>query len=151
MRIVNITFKTFGLHLKLAAAAATIIILFSGSPLQAHVADHHLQLPSIQPAKFDPNLFNEFLFNHGILGKKKSGGQHFQQWQNLSPKEQDKMRKKYKEWQSLPPQKRKLYKQLYRQWKHLPPAERRKLQRDLDNWDNLSPREQNAIRRRFKN
>jgi len=152
MRIVTIIFKTFGFHLKYAAAAAAaIIILFYGSPLRGYIPDHDLQATPVLSPKYDHDPFSEVLYNHGYLCKKGSSRQHFQQWQDLSPKEQEKMRRKYKEWQSLPSQKRKLYKQLYRQWKHLPPKERRRLQKDLDNWEHLTPQQQNAIRRRFKN
>ena len=151
MRIVTIIFKTLGFDLKYAAPAAAIIILFYSSPLQGYIADHHLYTPPILSAEYGHHSFSDVLNNHDFFFNKSAKSPHFQQWQDLSPKEQDKMRKKYQEWQSLPPQKRKLYKQLYRQWKHLPPEERRQLQRDLDNWDNLSPQRQNEIRRRFKN
>ena len=87
----------------------------------------------------------------GGFAKRGSNNQLFQQWQDLSPDEQEKMRKKYKEWQSLPPQTRKLYKQLFRQWQHLSPKERKQLQEDLENWENLTPRQRKSIRRRFKN
>jgi flagellar biosynthesis GTPase FlhF len=89
-------------------------------------------------------------------------------WQDLSPEEQQRIRKQYKEWQSLspqekqkirqrkneldrmPPQKQKMYRELYRQWQHMSSQERKQIQKDLNNWENLSPQEQNAIRRRFR-
>ena len=150
MYIVTTILKTLGFHLKYAATAAAIIILFYGSPLQGYVADHHLHTPPVLSAGYSHHSFSDILNNHDFLYNKSSKSPPFQQWQNLSPSEQEKMRKKYQEWQSLPPGKQKLYKQLYRQWKHLSPEERRRLQKDLDNWDNLSPQRQNEIRRRFK-
>ena len=151
MHIVSTIVKTLGFHLKYAAAAAAIIILLYGIPAQGYVADHNQQAPPLVSAGFNYHSFSDFLYDSDFFYNKTSKSPHFQQWQNLSPSEQDKMRKRYQEWQSLPPEKQKLYKQLYRQWKHLPPEERRQLQKDLDNWDNLSPQRQNEIRRRFKN
>ena len=154
MRIINILFKVHFFRLKYSTVAAGIIVLFWCSPLWGYNPDLHQQRP---PCLF-PNDCNSPLagdqlirLNNGYLAKRGSSNQHFQQWQDLSPSEQEKMRKKYKEWQSLPPQKRKLYKQLFRQWQHLPPKERKQLQKDLDNWENLSPRQKKSIRRRFKN
>ena len=154
MRIVTILFKVRCIRLKYSTAAAGIFILFFCSPLWAYIPDLHQQrLPVWIPNTYKGPIAGAQMIrlDNGCLAKRRSSNQHFQQWQDLSPKEQEKMRKKYKEWQSLPPQKRKLYKQLFRQWQHLPPKERKQLQKDLDNWDNLSPRQRNSIRRRFKN
>ena len=163
MGIVNILFKIHCFRLKYSTAAAGIIVLFCCSPLWGSIPDLH------QPSS--PVLFSDHykgpLKEH--LCKRGSSDQNFQQWQDLSPQEQEKMRKKYREWQSLPPeeqqtirqrmnqlnsmpsQQRKLYKQLFRQWQHLPPDERKQIQEDLDNWEQLSPRQRDSIRRRFKN
>jgi len=163
MGIVNILFKVRCFRLKYSTAAAGIIVLFCCSPLWGSIPDLHQQS--------SPVLFSDHcqgpLKEH--LCKRGSSDQNFQQWQDLSPQEQEKMRKKYREWQSLPPeeqqtirrrmnqlnrmpsQQRKLYKQLFRQWQHLPPDERKQLQKDLDNWEHLSPQQQKSIRRRFKN
>jgi len=163
MRIVNILFKVPCFRLKYSMAAAALIVLFCSSPLWGSIPDLHQQ-PSLVLISDDyKGPLTEYLC------KRKSRDQNFQQWQDLSPQEQEKLRKKYKEWQSLPPeeqqtirrrmnqlnrmpsQQRKLYKQLFRQWQHLPPDERKQLQKDLDNWENLSPRQKKSIRRRFKN
>jgi len=163
MGIVNILFKVRCFRLKYSTAAAGIIVLFCCSPLWGSIPDLHQQS--------SPVLFSDHcqgpLKEH--LCKRGSSDQNFQQWQDLSPQEQEKMRKKYREWQSLPPeeqqtirqrmnqlnsmpsQQRKLYKQLFRQWQHLPPDERKQIQEDLDNWEQLSPRQRDSIRRRFKN
>jgi hypothetical protein len=172
MRIVNILFNVRCFRLSYSIAAAGIVVLFSCSPLWGHLPDLHQQRPPVwlpndckNPIAADDRLigFNSF------LAKRDSSNQLFQQWQELSPAEQEKMRKKYREWQSLPPeeqqlirrrmnqlnkmpsQKRKLYKQLFRQWQHLTPKERKQLQKDLNNWENLSPQQRKSIRRRFKN
>ena len=156
MRIVNIWFNVHCFRLKYATAIAGLIVLFFCSPLWGSIPDlHHQPLPVLFPDNCKGLSTGDQLIrlNDGSLAKRKrdSSNQHFQQWQDLSPKEQEKMRKKYKKWQSLPPQKRKLYKQLFRQWQHLPPKERKQLQKDLDNWENLSPQQRKSIRRRFKN
>ena len=163
MRIENILFKTHCFRLKYLPAAVGLIVLFYCSPLWGSIPGLHQQ-PS--PVLFSDHYKSPLM---EYLCKRGSSDQNFQQWQDLSPKEQEKMRKKYREWQSLPPeeqqtirrrmnqlnsmpsQQRKLYKQLFRQWQHLPPEERKQLQKDLDNWENLSPRQQKSIQRRFKN
>ena len=163
MRIENILFKTHCFRLKYLPATVGIIVLFCCSPLWGSIPDLHQQPSLVLFSDHSKGPMTEYLCKRG------SRDQNFQQWQDLSPKEQEKMRKKYREWQSLPPeeqqtirrrmnqlnsmpsQQRKLYKQLFRQWQHLPPEERKKLQKDLDNWENLSPRQQKSIQRRFKN
>lgn len=163
MGIVNILFKVRCFRLKYSTAAAGIIVLLCCSPLWGYIPDLHQQPP---PVLFSDHFQDPLM---GYLCKRGSSDQNFQQWQDLSPQEQEKMRKKYREWQSLPPeeqqtirqrmnqlnsmpsQQRKLYKQLFRQWQHLPPDERKQLQEDLDNWEQLSPRQRDSIRRRFKN
>jgi hypothetical protein len=163
MRIVNILFKVHCFRLKYSTAAAGIIVLFFCSPLWGYIPDVYQQHPSNLLSDHYQGPLTEYLCKRG------SREQNFQQWQDLSPQEQEKMRQKYREWQSLPPeeqqtirrrmnqlnrmpsQQRKLYKQLYRQWQHLPPDERKQLQKDLDNWEHLSPQQQKSIRRRFRN
>ena len=152
MRIVNILFEVRCFRLKYSTAAAGIIVLFSCSPLWGNIPDLYQQRP---PAWLSNDCKGaiadlQLIWFNDVLAKRGSSNQHFQQWQDLSPKEQEKLRKKYREWQSLPPQKRKLYKQLFRQWQHLSPKERKQLQKDLNNWENLSPKQRNSIRRRFK-
>jgi mRNA-degrading endonuclease RelE of RelBE toxin-antitoxin system len=152
--------------------AAGIIVLFFCSPLWGYYPDLHQQRPPVllpnackEPVAEDQSIRVD---NSGFA-KRGSNNQLFQQWQDLSPDEQEKMRKKYKEWQSLPPeeqqlirrrmnqlnkmpsQQRKLYKQLFRQWQHLSPKARKQLQKDLNNWENLTPQQRKSIRRRFKN
>ena len=154
MRIVNMLFNIRWIGLKFSTVATGIIVLFFCSPLWGDIVDFHHQPPSISVQKdFKIQTTDDRLIwlHGGYFANRRSSNQHFQQWQDLSPKEQEKMRKKYREWQSLPPQKRKLYKQLFRQWQHLSPKERKQLQKDLDNWENLSPKQRNSIRRRFKN
>ena len=163
MRIVNILFKIHFFRLNYSIATAGIIVLFFCGPLWGYIPD-----PDQPPS---PVLFSDLLKNAltDYLCKRSSRDQNFQQWQDLSPEEQEKLRKKYREWQSLSPeeqqiirqrmnqlnrmpsQKRKLYKQLFRQWQDLPPKERKQLQDDLDNWEYLSPRQRDSIRRRFNN
>ena len=163
MRIVNILVKVHFFRLKYTTAAAGIIVLFFYSPLWGYIPDLH-QPPS--PVLFSYDYMGPLT---DYLCKRGSRDQNFQQWQDLSPQEQEKLRKKYREWQSLSPeeqqiirqrmhqlnrmpsQKRKLYKQLFRQWQDLPPQERNQLQDDLDNWEHLSPRQRDSIRRRFNN
>jgi mRNA-degrading endonuclease RelE of RelBE toxin-antitoxin system len=163
MRIVNILFKVHFFRLIYTTAAAGIIVLFFCSPLWGYIPDL-LKLPS--PVLLSDDYLGPL---SDYLCKRGSRDQNFQQWQDLSPQDQEKLRKKYREWQSLSPeeqqiirqrmhqlnrmpsQKRKLYKQLFRQWQDLPPQERNQLQDDLDNWEHLSPRQRDSIRRRFNN
>ncbi len=153
MRIVTILFRMHFFRLSYSIAAAGIIVLFFCCPLWGSIPDLHRQRPhdGFSIDYKGPLADAQMIRINGFLAKRGSSNQHFQQWQNLSPKEQEKMRKKYREWQSLPPQKRKLYKQLFRQWQHLSPRERKQLLRDLNNWENLSPKQRKSIRRRFKN
>ena len=162
MRIENILFKIDCFRLRYLTAAIGLIVFFSCSPLWGSIADPHPHPFAVSASDHYNAALSEYLC------KRSSSDQNFQQWQDLSPQEREKLRKKYKEWQSLPPeeqqtirrrmnqlnrmpsQQRKLYKQLFRQWQHLPPNERRQLQKDLDNWENLSPQQKKAIRRRFK-
>ena len=172
MRIVNILFNVRWIELIFATVAAGIIVLFFCSPLWGYIVNFHQQPPSVSVQKdckiqtTDDRLIR---LHDGYFAKRRSSNQDFRQWQDLSPKEQEKLRKKYKEWQALrpaqqqllrqrmnqlnqmPSQKRNLYKQLFRQWQHLPPKERKQLQKDLNNWENLSPQQRKSIRRRFKN
>ena len=163
MRIGNILFKYQCFRLRYVIVAAGLLVLFSSGPLWGSLSELHRRPSHVFFADYDNDPLMEYISKRG------SGSQNFQQWQDLSPKEREKLRKKYREWQSLPPaqqqtirrrldqlnrmpsQQRKLYKQLFRQWQHLPPSERRQLQKDLENWDRLSPRRQDEIRRRFKN
>ena len=154
MRMVNLLFSVPCFGLKYSMAAAGLIVLFFGSPLWGYIADYPKQQPLVSLPNDCPILTRDNRWIRqldGFLAKRGSSNQHFQQWQDLSPKEQEKMRKKYREWQSLPPKKRKQYKQLFHQWLDLPPQDRKQLQEDLENWENLSPRQQDSIRRRLKN
>ena len=172
MGILDILFNHRCFRLKYSTAAAGIIVLFFCSSLWGYIPDPHQQrLPASLPSTCkDPIAEDQLIqFDSGVFAKRGSGNQLFQQWQDLSPDEQEKMRKKYKEWQSLPPeeqqlirrrmnqlnkmpsQQRKLYKQLFRQWQHLSPKERKQLQKDLNNLENLTPQQRKSIRRRFKN
>jgi hypothetical protein len=163
MGIVNILFNIKFFRLKYSAAAAGIIVLFFCSPLWSYIPVLHQPHSPVLFSNHYKSPLTEYLCKRG------SRDRNFQQWQDLSPQEQEKLRKKYREWQSLPPeeqqiirqrmnqlnrmpsQQRKLYKQLFRQWQHLPPKERKQIQEDLDNWEYLSPRQRDSIRRRFKN
>jgi hypothetical protein len=170
MRIVNILFKALCFRLNYSTAAGLIVLLFC-SPLWGYSPQRHQKSVAVLlPQNYYNPLTDSQMqqWYNGYLCKRGSNNQHHRKWQDLSPQEQEKMRKKYKEWQSLPteekqiirqrmnqlnrmpPQKRNLYKQLFQQWQHLPPEERKQLQNDLDNWDNLSPQQQKSIRRRFK-
>ena len=154
MGILDILFNLRCFRLIYSTAAAGIIVLFFCSSLWGYFPDLHQQRPpASHPSTCkDPIAEGQLTqFDSGVFAKRGSSNQYFQQWQDLSPDEQEKMRKKYKEWQSLPPQTRKLYKQLFRQWQHLSPKERKQLQEDLENWENLTPRQRKSIRRRFKN
>ena len=162
MRIENMLFKIHFFRLRYLTVAAGLIVLFCYSPLWGSIADLHHQPSAVLFSDHYKDPLREYFC------KRESRNQNFQQWQDLSPQEQEKLRKKYKEWQSLPPeeqqtirrrmnqlnkmpsQQRKLYKQLFRQWQHLPPNERTQLQKDLDNWENLTPQQKKSIRRRFK-
>ncbi|MGD8646344.1 MAG: DUF3106 domain-containing protein [Desulfobacterales bacterium] len=154
MGMLDILFNLRSFRLTYLAAAAGIIVLFFCSSLWGYFPDLHQQRPPVllpSNCKYPIAEDQSIQFDSGGFVKRGSSNQYFQQWQDLSPDEQEKMRKKYKEWQSLPPQTRKLYKQLFRQWQHLSPKERKKLQKDLNNWENLTPQQRKSIRRRFKN
>jgi mRNA-degrading endonuclease RelE of RelBE toxin-antitoxin system len=172
MGIAIILFNLRCFRLKYSTAAAGIIVLFFCSSLWGYIPNlQEKRLPVSFPSTCKGPIAEDQLIrsDSGGFAKRGSNNQLFQQWQDLSPAEQEKMRKKYKEWQSLPPeeqqlirrrmnqlnkmpsQQRKLYKQLFRQWQHLSPKERKQIQNDLNNWENLSPQQRKAIRRRFKN
>jgi hypothetical protein len=171
MGIVDILFNLRCFRLSYSIAAIGIVVLFSCTPLWGHLPDLHQQRPPVWLSSDckDSIADNLLIQIDDFLTKRGSNNQLFQQWQDLSPDEQEKMRKKYKEWQSLPleeqqlirrrmnqlnkmpSQQRKLYKQLFRQWQHLSPKERKQIQKDLNNWENLSPKQRKSIRRRFKN
>lgn len=98
----------------------------------------------------------------------KEGGKNWERYKNLSPEEQERLKKKLRQWQSLspeeqtqmrkkmnqlnqmPPEARKLYQKRFIQWQRLSPQEQERLRRQLENWDNLSPAEKESIRRTFK-
>jgi len=174
MRIVNIMFKALRIRWNYSAAAAGIIALLYCCPSWGYVPDFRRETIPVSL----PNYYEDSLSRYQLLSKKnkqKSKGyqssdeKEKKSWQDLSPKEKERMRKKYKEWQSLPPdekqiirqrmnklnrmspQERELHKQLFRQWQNLAPKERKQLQKDLENWEHLSPRQQDSIRRRFMN
>ena len=154
MGIAIILFNLRCFRLKYSTAAAGIIVLFFCSSLWGYIPNlQEKRLPVSFPSTCKGPIAEDQLIrpDSGGFAKRGSNNQLFQQWQDLSPDEQEKMRKKYKEWQSLPPQTRKLYKQLFRQWQHLPAKERKRLQEDLENWENLTPQQRKSIRRRFKN
>jgi hypothetical protein len=162
----------FRLRLNCTAAITGVIVLLYCGPLWGYIPDFHPQVhPVLSPGHSrDLHPLDQLLAKRD---KKSSGSgpspQQFQQWQELSPEEKDKLQQKYQEWQSLPPEKkqlfrqrmnqldnmppqqRNLYHQLFQQWQHLSPNERKQLKRDLDNWEQLSPQQKESIRRRFKN
>ena len=157
MRIVNFWYKVLPVRLGYTAAAVGLIVLLSCWPSWGYGSKSHHESVSI----FLPDQIEDSLPADEILSKKGK------KWQDLSPEEKKKVRRKYKEWQSLSPQEkatmrqrmnrlkhmspeeRRTYKQLHKKWRHLPPQERQQLQNELDNWENLSPQQQEAIRRRF--
>jgi hypothetical protein len=162
----------FASRLNCAAAIAGVIVLLYCGPLWGYLPDVASEVhPVLSPVHSSDPLPHYILLAKKDKKKNGSGSvpQQFQQWQELSPEEQEKMRQKYQEWQSLPPEKkqifrqrmnqldkmpqqqRQMYQQLFQQWQHLSPNERKQLQRDLDNWEQLSPQQKESIRRRFKN
>ena len=72
-------------------------------------------------------------------------------WQSLSPEERKTMKNRMNRWKDLPPEKQKTYQKRFKQLQDLSPGERQKLRRQLDEWDELSPREKKRIKNRFKN
>jgi hypothetical protein len=102
------------------------------------------------------------------LSSRENGHQGVKTYQNLTPDEKARLKRKYREWRSLPheeqralrhrmeqwrtlPDKeRQLYKQRYDQWQQLSPKEQEGLRKKLENWDNLSPSEKDYIRKKFK-
>ncbi len=90
-------------------------------------------------------------------------------YQDLSPDEKARLKKKRMKWEALPPEKQKvlrqrmkrlkglspgdreLFRQRFHQWRKLSPEERQGIRQDLDRWDRLSPQERERIRRRFLN
>ena len=111
--------------------------------------------------------FEKLNYFYILLADKRNKGR--KNFDDLSPEEQEQIKKKYKEWESLPseekkilrqrmnrlkemqPQERQRFQQRFQQWQHLSPKERQKLQEYLDRWEDLSPKERDAIRRRFNN
>ncbi len=157
MRIVTFLFKTLHLRLIYSAATAGLVIILYCSPLLGYSSKvQHESTPFLVPNRIENSFWKcEYLSKRN------------KKWQDLSPEEKEKARRKYKEWQSLSPEEkatmrqrmnrlkrmspkeRKSYKQLHKKWRHLPPKERKQLQNELDNWENLSPQQQEAIRHRF--
>jgi hypothetical protein len=89
-------------------------------------------------------------------------------YNNLSPEEKTRLKRRMEEWESLPPERREilrhrmekykrlplrerdLFQQRYRQLQKLPPDERYMIREKLQKWDGLSPDEKEQIRRRFR-
>ena len=95
MPIENIMSKTHCFRLKYLPAAVGLIVLLYCSPLWGSIPDLHLQPAPVLFSDHYKSPLMEYFCKRG------SGDQNFQQWQDLSPQEQEKMRKKYREWQSL--------------------------------------------------
>lgn len=111
--------------------------------------------------------FEKLNYFYMLLADKRNKGP--KNFDDLSPEEQEQIKKKYREWESLPsdekkilrqrmnqlkkmqPQERQLFQHRFQQWQNLSPTERQKLQEHLDSWEDLSPTERDAIRRRFNN
>jgi hypothetical protein len=174
MGIVKLLSNALSVNLRLNYTALIVgvtVLLYCG-PLWGYSPDI---FPEVHPVLSSGHSKDSLLPPQFIAKKDKkrgesgSGPQNFQQWQELSPADKEKMRQKYQEWESLPPeqkqifrqrmnqldnmppQQRKMYQQLFQQWQHLSPKERQQLQRDLNNWEQLSPQQKESIRRRFKN
>ena len=148
---------------RMAVACLCGVLCLIGAPA---VAKHHDTAELQAFVRITP-LAIERTAPHAYLAGRKSGrGRAFE---NLSPEEEEQLRRKYDQWQSLPPEKqrnlrrrmkqwnqmspqqRKQYERRHHQWQQLSPRERDTLRHQLDQWDQLSPKEQDNIRRRFKN
>ena len=74
----------------------------------------------------------------------------YQEWESLPEEKQQMLRRRMKKYEQLPPQERERYQERYRQLEKLPPDERYMIREKLRKWDRLSPEEQEQIRQRFR-
>lgn len=167
MGIVKFMYRALRVGLCYTPAISGLIVLFYCGSLWGYIPDFHQDSAPV----LLPKIIEDPFSNMELLSKRNKEGATYnhqnQRWQDLSPEEKEKMRRKYQEWKSLPPeekqiirqrmhqlkrmppQQRNLYQQLFQQWQHISPDERKQLQKDLDNWERLTPQQQESIRRRF--
>jgi hypothetical protein len=74
---------------------------------------------------------------------------NFKEWKSFSPENRKEFRHRMDHWRELSPGERELYQKRYHQFEQLPPDERGRVRKKLDRWDNLSPQEKDEIRRTF--
>ena len=123
MGIAIILFNLRCFRLKYSTAAAGIIVLFFCSSLWGYIPNlQEKRLPVSFPSTCKGPIAEDQLIrsDSGGFAKRGSNNQLFQQWQDLSPDEQEKMRKKYKEWQSLPPEEQQLIRRRMNQLNKMP-------------------------------
>jgi len=73
----------------------------------------------------------------------------FHKWQSLPNERQKMLRRRMERWNQLPPAERRLFQHRYQQWQNLSPADRKRIREKLQHWDRLSPDEQKEILRKF--
>jgi len=141
----------------LTASVASTAIPRNLSPLEGGDGVSPFLVEGIPPT---PLLPRDDVLGEGILQGLKirlplaqsrtlAGGASQREWESLSPRERENLRRRMQEYKRMPPETRELYRKRYEQWKHLSPGERRDVQRKLQQWDRLSPREKENLRRRF--
>lgn len=74
---------------------------------------------------------------------------NYQEWKSFSPEHRREFRHRMDQWRGLSPEERDLYQKRYHQFQQLPPDERGRVREKLKRWDNLSPEERDEIRRSF--
>lgn len=148
--------KKYNIHMRkdtlLILCIAVIVILGNRPFLYAQTEDFYIE--------------DEMLLAYHMAFNDLDSGQ--ENYQNLSPAEKARLKKKAEEWKSLPLEKqkelrqkmkeleampaeaRKLYQQRFKQWQKLPPGERNTIRKKLENWNRLSNEEKESIRRRFR-
>jgi uncharacterized membrane protein len=70
-----------------------------------------------------------------------------ERWNNLTPEQKDRLRKRYKWWKSLSPEKKAKIRERYRQ---MSPEQRRRLREKLKRWQNLSPERKKQLREQYR-
>lgn len=111
---------------------------------------------SLPVKRMEPPDTISILNNHAdstgalLTADKKNRDRSESEWESLSPREKENMRRKWNRLNKKPEQDRQEIQHLYRKWQKLSPSERNQIQRELDNMNDLSPQEREKIRRRFR-
>lgn len=74
----------------------------------------------------------------------------YQDWENLTPEQKERLRQRWQYYRSLPPREQQLLRNRYEELKRLPPEDQRLIRERIKRWEELTPEEQEFIRRKFR-